>query len=187
MSKKPFSFSVEPWSIEQENKEYDTPIFSLLKRRLCLRSEQHQGTFYVIDAPHWVNVIALTEERAVVLVEQFRFGIDKPSLEIPGGVCDEGETPLETARRELQEETGYTSASWTSLGKVSANPAIMNNYNHFFLAENCKRDGSMNLDQHERIKVHTLPYAQFLERVRDGTIDHSIVVAAVAKLVLRET
>lgn len=187
MSKEPFSFSVESWSINHENKEYETPIFSLLKRRLKLESENHEGTFYLLDAPDWVNVIALTEDRSVVLVEQFRFGIDKPSLEIPGGVCDDGETPLQTAKRELQEETGYTSTSWTSLGKVSANPAIMNNYNHFFLAENCERNGSMNLDHHERIKVHTLPYQDFLDRISDGTIDHSIVVAAVAKMLLRET
>ena len=158
-----------------------------MKRRLRIRSEDHEGVFYVLDAPDWVNVVALTENREAVLVEQFRYGTDKPSLEIAGGVCDPGESPLETAKRELEEETGYISDNWSSLGKVSANPAILNNYNHFFLAEGCTRTGEMSLDQHERIKVHTLPYDDFLDRVRDGTIDHSIVVAAVAKLLLRET
>ena len=141
----------------------------------------------MLDAPDWVNVIAITSENEVVLVEQYRFGVDNPSLEIPGGVCDPGESPLETARRELQEETGFRSEHWTGLGKVSANPAIMNNHNHFFLAEQCTRDGEMNLDHHERIEVHTLPYPEFLERVRDGTIDHAIVVAAVARLLLRKS
>lgn len=142
--------------------------------------------FYVLDAPDWVNVVALTGNREAVLVEQFRYGTGKPSLEIAGGVCDPGESPLETAKRELEEETGYISDNWSSLGKVSANPAILNNYNHFFLAEGCTRTGEMSLDQHERINVHTLPYNDFLNRVLDGTIDHSIVVAAVAKLLLRE-
>ncbi|MDR8393721.1 NUDIX hydrolase [Aliifodinibius sp. S!AR15-10] len=187
MSKKPFRFSVESWSVEQQNKEYETPIFNLFKHRLRLNSENIEGDFYIIDAPNWVNVIAITADREVVLVEQFRFGVDKPSLEIPGGVCDPGESPLETAKRELQEETGYISKKWSSLGKVSANPAIMNNYNYFFLAEECEPNGTMNLDQHERIKVHKLSYQDFLDRVEDGTIDHSIVVAAVAKLLLRET
>lgn len=152
-----------------------------------IRSEDHEGQFYVLDAPDWVNVVALTREGKAVLVEQFRYGTEKPSLEIAGGVCDPGETPLETAKRELEEETGYISEHWSSLGRVSANPAILNNYNYFFLAEDCTRNGEMNLDQHERIKVHTLPYEDFLGRVRDGTINHSIVVAAVAKLLLRET
>ena len=187
MSKKPFSFSVEQWTVKQENKEYETPIFTLLQRRLRLNSEDHEGTFYVIDAPAWVNVIALTTEQEAILVEQFRYGTDKPSLEIPGGVCDAGETPLDSAKRELLEETGYTSDNWSSLGKVAANPAIFSNYNYFYLAEDCKRNGNMNLDRHERIEVHTLPYDDFLDRVRDGTIDHSIVVAGVAKLLLRET
>ncbi|MDZ7694775.1 MAG: NUDIX hydrolase [Balneolaceae bacterium] len=186
MNKEPFSFSVESWSVKQEHKEYHTPIFTLLKRRFRLESEDHEGTFYVLDAPDWVNVIAMTPDREVVLVEQFRYGTNKPSLEIPGGVCDEGETPLETAKRELQEETGYVSDKWSSMGQVSANPAIMSNYNHFFLAEECLEQGTMNLDHHERIEVHTLPYNDFLGRVSDGTIDHSIMVAAVGKLLLRD-
>lgn len=150
-----------------------------------LDSEDHEGTFYVLDAPEWVNVIALTHEGEVILVEQFRYGTERPSLEIPGGVCDEGETPLESARRELEEETGYTSDKWTSLGKVSANPAIQDNYNHFFLAEGCRPRGETDYDHHERILVHKLPYEQFLDLVREGVVDHSIMVAAVAKLLLR--
>lgn len=182
-----FPFSVESWSIEQQNKEYHTPIFNLLKRRLRLGSEDHEGTFYILDAPPWVNVIALTPDREVILVEQYRFGIEQPSLEIPGGVCDSGESYLDAAKRELLEETGYISSEWYSLGKVSANPAIQNNYNYCFLAENCRTNGTTNFDQHERIVVHKLPYDDFLNRVKDGTIDHAIVVAAVAKLLLRET
>jgi len=188
MNQSDFPFSVESWSIEYQNKEYETPIFNLFKQKLRLDSENHEGTFYVLDIPTWVNVIALTPEREVVLVEQYRFGIAGPSLEIPGGVCDEGESPLETAKRELREETGFRSDRWSSLGKVSANPAIQNNYNYCFLAEDCVREGGQqNLDRHERILVHILPYEEFLECVRDGTIDHSIVTAAVAKLLLRET
>lgn len=186
MNKSIFAFSVESWSVKQENKEYQTPIFNLLKRKLRLNSENHEGTFYVLDAPAWTNVIALTPGREVILVEQYRFGIEQPTLEIPGGMVDQGESPLESAKRELQEETGYTSQKWSTLGKVSANPAIQNNYNHCFLAENCKPNGSKNPDIHEHIKVHTLPYNIFLDRVKDGTIDHALVTATVAKFLLRK-
>lgn len=140
----------------------------------------------MLDAPDWVNVIALTPKKEVILVEQYRFGTERPSLEIPGGVCDRGESPLEAARRELEEETGYTSARWSSLGQVSANPAIQNNYNHFFVAEECSPVGETNFDRHERIIVHKVPFEQFLDLIREGVVDHSLMVAAVAKLLLRK-
>ena len=152
-----------------------------------LESENHEGTFYVLDVPDWVNIIALTPQKEVVLVEQYRYGIENPSLEIPGGMCDEaGESPLATARRELREETGFVSGNWTPLGRVSANPAIQNNYIHFFLAEECSHDAETNFDRHERIVTHLLPYRDFLNRVEDETIDNCIVVAALAKYLLRE-
>lgn len=184
MSQANFKFTVEPWSVVEENKEYSTPIYNLLKRRCRLPSEDHEGTFYVLDAPTWINVIALTEEDNVILVEQYRYGTEEPTLEIPGGMVDQGETPLEAARRELLEETGYRAGSMESLGRVSANPAIMSNYTHCFLARKCIFEGAENPDTHERIKVHTVPNKRFLNLIREGSIHHSVVVAAVAKWLL---
>ncbi|SMO81902.1 NUDIX hydrolase [Fodinibius sediminis] len=186
MNKKSFQFTIEPWSVEHENKEYQTPIFNLLQRKMVLEAagEYNEGDFYVLEAPEWVNVIPVTTDQQVVLVEQYRYGIEQPTLEIPGGLVDPGETPGETAKRELVEETGYRSDSWSSLGKVSANPAMMNNFSHVFLAEGCRYEKKQNTDQHERIHVHLLPIDTFLDYVADGTIHHSIVVAAAAKYLL---
>lgn len=188
MNKKSFQFTIEPWSIEYENKEYQTPIFNLLQRKMVLESaeEHNEGEFYVLEAPEWVNVIPITTDGKVVLVEQYRYGIEQPTLEIPGGIVDPGELPHETAERELLEETGYQSDSWINLGKVSANPAMMNNFSHVYLAEACQYEELQNPDQHERIHVHLLQMDTFLDYVADGTISHSIVVAAVAKYMLRE-
>lgn len=187
MSEKEFRFTIEPWSVVQENKEYQTPIFNLFKRkmRLVADDEQKAGDFYVLEAPEWINVIPITSENEVVLVEQYRYGIEAPTLEIPGGMVDPGEDPQESAERELLEETGYRAGSWQSLGKVSANPAIMSNFAHMFLAEGCQFEGAENPDEHERINVHLLPIKDFLDRVADGTIHHSIVVAAVARYLLK--
>jgi 8-oxo-dGTP pyrophosphatase MutT (NUDIX family) len=187
MSNNEFRFTIEPWSIVQENKEYQTPIFNLLKRsmRLEVATEQNKGEFYVLEAPEWINVIPITTEKEVVLVEQYRYGIEAPTLEIPGGMVDAGENPREAAERELLEETGYVAESWETLGKVSANPAVMTNFTHMYLAEDCRFEGAENPDTHERIKVHLLALEDFLDRVADGTIHHSIVVAAVARYLLK--
>lgn len=186
MSNTDFRFNIEPWSIVTENKEYTTPIFNLLKRRMKLEApeEQNQGDFYILDAPAWINVVAITADSEIILVEQYRYGTEEPTLEIPGGMVDKGEEPLEAARRELLEETGYQSDEWKSLGKVSSNPAILTNYTHMYLAEKCIFVGSENPDSHERIIVHKMPVSQFLELVAEGSVHHAIVLAAVARYLL---
>lgn len=188
MSPKSFNPRVQPWTIVRENKEYSTPIFDLLKQRLRLQSETEslEGDFYILKAPEWINVIPITPQDEVVLVEQYRFGIEAPTLEIPGGMVDPDEEPGEAARRELLEETGYQSDRWQSLGKVSANPAIMSNFTHMYVAEACELAAAepVSSDTHERIEVRTVPMEDFLKLVKDGTIHHSIVLAAVARYLL---
>jgi len=190
MSKKSFQFTIEPWSVVHENKEYHTPIFNLLQRKMQLEAidEKNEGDFYVLEAPDWVNVIPITPNKEIVLVEQYRYGIEQPTLEIPGGMVDPGEQPLQSIKRELSEETGYNSSNWSSLGKVSSNPAIMTNYTHLYLAEGCKpvRSEKTTGDKHERINVHLLSMDKFLNYVADGTIHHSIMVAAIARFLLRD-
>lgn len=149
-----------------------------------LKSENHQATFSIIKAPDWINVIALTKDKHIVLVEQFRYGIENPTLELPGGMVDPGEHPRETSIRELKEETGFVGDSVTNLGKVSSNPAILNNYTHTYLIENCTKVSEQNLDGNERINVHTMPLSEFMELVGSGDIHHALVVAAVAKYLL---
>lgn len=188
MSEKTFSFSIDLWSIVNENKEYQTPIFNLFKRSMQIDSpdEQLSGDFYVLEAPDWVNVLPITSENTIILVEQYRYGIQQPTLEIPGGIVDPSEKPLEAIRRELAEETGYYSDSWSSLGTVSTNPAIMTNYTHIYLAEDCVFNGIKEStgDVHERIKVHEMPFEEFLSLAEKGAVHHSIVLAAVARYLL---
>lgn len=186
MGKKSFNYTIEPWVTTDERVEYTTNIFKVLKRDMKIESEDHSATFSILEAPDWINVIALTPEYEIVLVEQYRYGIEEPTLELPGGVCDPGESPLETSKRELLEETGFAGDEWISLGNVSSNPAMQTNYTHTYFAKNCVKTSEQLLDGNERINVHVMPLVEFLELVGRGKINHSLVVAAVAKFLLSE-
>ena len=91
----------------------------------------------IVEAPDWVNVIALTPEEQCVLVRQYRFGTERVALEIPGGMIDPDESPLLAAERELREETGYGAQRLDVLGRVAPNPAFQRNYLYTYLAEGC--------------------------------------------------
>jgi len=180
-----FRFSKPKWNVKEDKKVFETPIFSLHEIELIPDKIESTHPFYVLNAPEWINVIAITKAGNIVLAEQYRAGIHQVTLEIPGGMTDKGETPLEAARRELLEETGYSSDSWTFLGKASSNPAILNNFTHLYLAEQCKKTDDQHTDGSEDIGVHEIPLDDFFKLVSEGIVHHSIVLAAVAQYLLR--
>lgn len=134
--------------------------------------------FFVLQIPNWVNVLALTPDHQLVLVRQFRFGVDNFSLEIPGGVMEAGEEPVAAGLRELQEETGYTGTGARLLGSVQPNPAIQNNRCHLVLVEQAVRSTAMTWDTDEEIEVTTAPVDDVLAWARSGRITHSLVLNA---------
>jgi 8-oxo-dGTP pyrophosphatase MutT (NUDIX family) len=142
--------------------------------------------FSLIEAVDWINVIAITPQQQVVLIRQFRVGSNQVCLEIPGGMVDPGETPAEAAARELAEETGYSSSHWQPLGRVSPNPAIMTNYLYTFLARDAVQTAAPQPEGSEVIAVETATLAECHAAIRDGRIDHALVIAAFAHLAFQE-
>jgi ADP-ribose diphosphatase len=134
--------------------------------------------FVVVRAPDWVNVVAVTAAGELVLVRQFRFGIDAFSLEVPGGVMEDGEDPVATGLRELREETGYAGTRARLLGSVHPNPAIQSNRMHVVLVEDAAPAGDSAWDPDEEIDVLTLPVDEVLATARAGGITHSLVLNA---------
>lgn len=135
-------------------------------------------SFYRIVSPDWINVIPLTDEGNVLFVRQYRFGSESFTLEIPGGMCDPGEEPLESARRELLEETGYAAARWTSLGAVHPNPALQPNRCHSFLARGLTSVAPPSPDEHESFEALQLSLDEVRSAISSGRITHSLVISA---------
>jgi len=123
-----------PWAVEATEPVADCRVFDVHARR-SRRTDGVEGTFYTVGSPDWVNVIALTPDERVVLIRQWRHGAASPVVEIPGGMVDAGEDPLDAAKRELAEETGYVAERWTRLGAVNPNPALFSNRLYSYLAE----------------------------------------------------
>jgi 8-oxo-dGTP pyrophosphatase MutT (NUDIX family) len=136
----------------------------------------------VLETRDWVNVVALTRERRLVVVRQFRFGAAAVTTEIPGGVVDRGEDHRAAAERELVEESGHTAPRWTYLGCVEPNPAFHNNLCHHWLAEDAERTRELELDPGEDIRAGTLPLEEVVRAVRAGAIRHSLVLSALSRI-----
>src|SRR6185503_5543366 len=135
--------------------------------------------FYVIDCVNWVNVIALTQNDRLVMVEQYRHGSNTVELEIPGGMMDStDQSPVVAGLRELREETGYEGEAPVIIGEVFPNPAIMSNTCYTLLVKNCGLRHSTIFDHGEDLITRLVPVEELPILVSSGRIRHSLVVAA---------
>lgn len=159
-------------------KAYESKIFELEFRDY----EDKEGTVHkdlaVLNSNDAANVIAITPNQKIILVNQFRFGIDDTTIEIPGGLVETGEDPLMAVQRELTEETGYTAQGFRSLGKVYSNPVFQTNFIHHFIAFDAVQTEEQSLDPAEDIDILTMDISEVLKRLQSGYFMHPHTVTA---------
>jgi len=170
---------IRPWKKSRSEPLGDFRVFRLREDRSVSPRNGSEHKFIVLDAPDWVNIIALTESREMVLVEQFRHGSETIELEVPGGVRDAADaSPVETAVRELREETGFEGENALVIGDVWPNPAIQSNRCFTILIENCRLKHPVDFDHGEDLSTHLMPATEVPRLVAQGRIRHSLAIVA---------
>ena len=170
---------MRPWRMTRTSLAADFKFFKVHEDWLISPRTGQEAPFYAIDCPDWVVIVAIEEGGQLLMVRQWRFGARETTLELAGGVIDEGESPEAAAHRELREETGYGARTMKKIGVVHPNPANQRNRCHVFLATGCMLQGSLDLDEGEDIEVARMPFDKVRQMIAAGEIGHALVVAAI--------
>lgn len=170
---------LKPWKVLES--KYIHPRFRVD------RSELANGKLInamVMEFDTWANVLAITKDQKVVLVKQYRHGIKEVLLELPGGVVEDDESPLDGIKRELLEETGYTGDVFIDIGNFYPNPAGQTNTLHCFLALDVEKVAEQSLDEAEDLEVDLIPLNELIEITKRGEFLHGLQVATLFRALL---
>lgn len=176
---------IRPWRVTQSRTALDGRVFKVRRDTAINPRTDQPHDMYVLEQADWVNVIPLTADNHVVMIEQWRHGTRTVELETPGGLMEPGESFDGAGRRELLEETGYKPGEIIHLGTVFPNPAIQSNRQHYLLAKDCRKVAELDLDHAEDIVVRSVPLAEVPQLIRTGQIMHGIVIGGFYWLNLR--
>ncbi|PHN04971.1 NUDIX hydrolase [Flavilitoribacter nigricans] len=141
------------------------------------RNEKSQKMI-ILQSKDAVNVVAVSPQKTIVFVRQYRFGIEDFTLELPGGLLNHDEEVIPAAKRELREETGYVSENWEELGKVASNPVFMDSYIFHYLAENANAKFELALDDGEDVEIVEIPIEEVKKMLNAGTFQHPHTISA---------
>ncbi len=170
---------LEKWKTVKVVNSIDLKIFTANLVQRINPKTQKPSDFVVLNSRNWVNIIPITSENNIVMIKQYRQGIDEITLEIPGGLVDSNEEPATAAMRECIEETGfYSSEPIVYLGKVHPNPAFLNNTCFTFLWKNVEKKFQTKFDPNEDIEIAMFNEKEIKNLILSGKITHSIVLNA---------
>lgn len=166
------------WQVSPRKIMLETPVANISSGPVkCLRTGK-EVDFYHFDFPEWVNIVALTPEKELIMIKQFRYGTGRLELEIPGGVVHKGEDPVIAGCRELLEETGFQGRDARLIGRVCPNPALQGNNCFTVLVEDVEKVGEPQMDDMEDIEISIITQKKVAELINNGTISHGLVLNA---------
>jgi 8-oxo-dGTP pyrophosphatase MutT (NUDIX family) len=167
--------TIKPWKILESHY-----IHKIVRIDKCELPNGMTLDGFVLEYGDWATILAVTKQQQVVLVRQYRHGAQKVMLELPGGAMDaRDESPLQAARRELLEETGYDSEHFIQIGCVSPNPANQTNLIYSFLALDVEKVSGQNLDDTEDIEVELTPLDEVIRMAKSGELFQSMQISTV--------
>src|SRR4051812_13156138 len=158
------------WQVLSDTSLISQRWLEVREQRVRLANGHEIERFHLIRGPNWASVLCLTCDREVILVRQYRHGLGGPSLELPAGVLEVGEAPLEGARRELREESGFAAESIEPLLSIAPEPARNSTRAHFFFARGAVRVSGLALDSSEELEVLLVPVEELLDLIYRGQI-----------------
>ena len=161
------------WKTLKSSYAFICPWLRVRKDHVRLPSGVEMEDVYVVESNDWVNVIAITEDGHYIIEEQYRHGIGRICFELPAGNVSKGENPLDAAKRELLEETGYAGGKWSLFCTSAPNASGMNNYCHTFLAKGVRKVAEAQLESSEVIRVHLKTQSE----IKDLLMNDSIIEA----------
>ncbi len=164
------------WCVSSSKTLFSTPVANLVSSRVQCDRTGKENDFYRFEFSPWVNIVACTAQKELILIRQYRFGTGQIELEIPGGAVNFGEPPLDAGLRELLEETGYAGENARIIGKVCPNPAIQDNLCYTVFVENARKVADPSMDDMEDIKVLHIPEEEVFTMVTSGEIHHGLVL-----------
>lgn len=181
----PYTDDPQPWQTLDSKYLFRKPWLTLRQDQVRLPRGGLIAEYYLWEYPAWVNVIALTLDDQLVLIRQFRYALGHVHFELPAGVCDSADAdPLQAARRELLEETGFGGGHWREWMTLSANPALQTNLTYTFLATGVQCLVPQKLETTEELTVHLLPRDQAQQIVLGGEMIQALHVAPLLKFFL---
>lgn len=165
------------WKVLKSEYLFRRPWLTVRRDCVELPDGRQNPEFYVLEYPDWVNVIAITEDGQFVMERQYRHGLGKTCFEIPAGVIEDGEDPLDAAKRELMEETGYGEGTWRKIMTVSGNSSTTDNLSHCYVAEGVRKISGQHLDSTEDLEIVLLDTAQVKDLMVNDQIKQALMAA----------
>jgi len=142
-------------------------FFKIKKDKIKL-PDGNMMDYYSVNTKDVISIIAINEKNEVLICRQYRHPTGKVIDDFPAGWIEKGESPEAAAKRELEEETGYTAKELKKLGNYYPTPGVSNTKIHFFLATGIKKDKEQNLDPSEFIEVKLIPLEKLTKKILES-------------------
>jgi len=169
------------WKVLDSEYLYKQPWLTARRDHVKLPTGAEIQNFYVLEYPDFANIIAITKDGKFLLEKQYRHAQKLTAYEIPAGCVEKGEEPIEGAKRELYEETGYAGGNWQLFMKTSPNAGVCTNYSYTFLAVGVEKVSTQHLEESEDIKIELFDKDEVFKMLKNGEFHQAMMVAPLWK------